>query len=137
LAKSYVIDRASFAKRVGPPLLLLGVAAALIFVTSIPPFCPMRMLLGIPCPSCGLTRATRLAMGGHFLAATHMHPLWLIVLPYLAVVGALQLRHQLAYGTLMPRAPRWVGATGTAIVALLVGVWIARFFGAFGGPVPI
>jgi hypothetical protein len=25
---------------------------------------------------------------------------------------------------------------GTALVALLVGVWVARFFGAFGGPVP-
>jgi hypothetical protein len=132
-----VNQRASFAKRVGPPLLLVGVAAALIFVTSIPSFCPMRVVLGIPCPSCGLTRATRLVLGGHFSAATAMHPLWLIVLPYLAIVGALQLRHQLKYGQLMPRAPRWVGIAGSIIVVLLVCVWIARFFGAFGGPVSI
>ena len=132
-----VNGRASFAMRVGPPLLLLGVAAALIFVTSIPPFCPMRLVFGIPCPSCGLTRATRLALGGHFSAATAMHPLWFVVLPYLAIVGLPQLRYQLQHGQPMPRSPRWVGISGGAIVALLVGVWIARFFGAFGGPVPI
>ncbi len=97
----------------------------------------MRLVLHIPCPSCGLTRATRLALGGHFSAATHMHPLWFVVLPYLAVVGAMQFRHQLKYGQLMPRAPRWVGLAGAALIVLLVGVWISRFFGAFGGPVPI
>jgi hypothetical protein len=129
--------RVSFAKRVGPPLLLFGLAAALIFVTSIPPFCPMRILFHVPCPSCGLTRATRLALSGQFVDATHMHPLWMVVLPYLAVVGALQLRHQLTFGTMMPRAPRWVGIFGSVIVALLIVVWIARFFGAFGGPAPI
>lgn len=132
-----MIERASFAKRVGPPLLLFGVAAALIFVTSIPPFCPMRLLFHIPCPSCGLTRATRLAIGGHFSDATRMHPLWMIVVPFLAVLGTMHLRHQLTFGTLMPRAPRWVGIVGGVIVALLIIVWIARFFGAFGGPAPI
>jgi hypothetical protein len=132
-----VNERASFAKRVGPPLLLLGVAAALIFVTAIPPLCPMRLVFGIPCPSCGLTRATRLAIGGDFSAATAMHPLWFVVLPYVAAVGALQLRHQLQFGQLMPRSPRWVGIVGGTVLALLIGVWIARFFGAFGGPVPI
>jgi hypothetical protein len=41
------------------------------------------------------------------------------------------------------REGRWpalggrMAAAGTALWALLVGVWIARFFGAFGGPVPV
>ncbi|MEO8876214.1 MAG: DUF2752 domain-containing protein [Polyangiaceae bacterium] len=131
-------ERPSLAQRLGPPLLLFGVAAALAFVTSIPPFCPLRLLLRIPCPSCGLTRATRLALGGHFAAATALHPLWSVVLPFLAVVGLMQLRHHLAHGTFMRfDAQPWIGRIGTALVALLVLVWVARFFGAFGGPAPI
>ena len=124
-------------RRAAPVLGLVAIALAIVFVTSIPPFCPMRMVLGIPCPSCGLTRATRLALGGHFSAATAMHPLWFVVLPFLAVVGAMQVRHQLKFGQLMPRSPRWISFAGGIVIALLVGVWIARFFGAFGGPVPI
>ena len=32
---------------------------------------------------------------------------------------------------------RWVTAVAVALGAAMVGVWIARFFGAFGGPVPV
>jgi hypothetical protein len=28
-------------------------------------------------------------------------------------------------------------AAAALVVALMVGVWVARFFGAFGGPVPV
>ncbi len=120
------------------PILVIGVlGAAMVFTTSIPSFCPMRILLHVPCPSCGLTRATRLALGGHFSAATAMHPLWFIVLPFLTVVGAMQVKHQLQFGQLVTRTPKWARMSGSVIVVLLVVVWIARFFGAFGGPVSL
>jgi hypothetical protein len=32
---------------------------------------------------------------------------------------------------------RWVTAGALVLTVLLVGVWIARFLGAFGGPVPV
>jgi len=98
----------------------------------------MRWLLGVPCPSCGLTRAARLALSGEFSAATAMHPLWFLILPFVAVVGAWE-------SALYVRDGSWGRVTGRrrvrqvawALVVALVGLWIAREFGAFGGPVSL
>lgn len=38
--------------------------------------CPVYRTVGIPCPSCGMTRAYRLFFGGHFREAFAMHPLF-------------------------------------------------------------
>ncbi len=92
----------------------------------------------MPCPSCGLTRAARLALHGELAAATRMHPLWFIVLPYVGAVGALECIEELRTGTwgrLTGR--RWVKHVGALILALLVAVWFARELGALGGPVAI
>lgn len=35
--------------------------------------CPMRMLAGVPCPGCGLTRAFLLLLQGKVREATAMH----------------------------------------------------------------
>jgi hypothetical protein len=98
----------------------------------------MRLLLGVPCPSCGLTRAARFAVGGEFAAATAMHPLWFLVLPFVAVMGvsesALYVRDG-AWGGVMGR--RGVKHVAWGLVVALLGVWIARELGAFGGPVPL
>lgn len=99
--------------------------------------CPVHTLFGIPCPSCGLTRATRLAAHGDFAGATHMHPLWMVVLPFLMVAVGTELAGYV-------RGGRWGSAgrvrairvAGLATVGLLLVVWIARFLGAFGGPCP-
>lgn len=127
----------------------IAVAAALLFVTSMPALCPTRALFHVPCPSCGLTRAARLVFAGRFGEATRMHPLWMILFPYLGALLAVQLGNYVRRGTWdappaepSPSALSKAFASALApvtyvIVALLVVVWVARFFGAFGGPVPI
>jgi hypothetical protein len=35
------------------------------------------------------------------------------------------------------RRARWLDAVLALIVVLIVGVWLSRFGGAFGGPVPV
>lgn len=40
--------------------------------------CPTYRIFGIPCPSCGVTRAYRLFLSGHFREAFLMHPLFLL-----------------------------------------------------------
>jgi hypothetical protein len=125
-------------RRAMGPALLAVFAVALVAVPAIPSACPMRLLLHVPCPSCGLTRAARLALGGDFGAATRMHPLWFLVLPYVGIVGA-------AESVAFVRTGRWgrvaglafVRRAGVALVALLIAVWVARWFGAFGGPVSL
>jgi hypothetical protein len=107
-----------------------------LLLAGLPWPCPVRLMTGFPCPSCGLTRATRLALRGDFGAATAMHPLWFVVLPALAALGVAEcvafFRIRRWGSVLEGRFARRVGAV---ILALLLGVWVARFFGAFGGPV--
>ncbi|HEX3597754.1 MAG TPA: DUF2752 domain-containing protein [Polyangiaceae bacterium] len=97
------------------------------------PLCPFALAFGIPCPGCGLCRATGFLLIGHVRAALAVHPLVLVALP-----GAVAL----ALHATSPRPPparREVAMTALSAVLLvaLLAVWLARFAGAFGGPVPL
>ncbi len=104
------------------------------------PLCPFAIVTRHPCPGCGLTRATLALAQGHIHEALHFHPLVMIVSP-LVILGF----GYNAYGYI--RQGRWSAAeslqglwiTRFAIVlgVAMVGVWLARFLGAFGGPVPV
>jgi hypothetical protein len=106
------------------------------------PFCPMASVLGVPCPGCGLTRATLALAHGDLLHALELHPLVLVLAPLFiwAMTSA-------ALGYVRgPRDPRpvrlWLASrTVTALASLLMlatlGVWGARFLGYFGGPVQV
>jgi len=109
------------------------------------PLCPTAALFGVPCPGCGLTRATLALLHGDVGAALHLHPLVFVLTPTYALaigVAALSYVRGLAPSTaaaraksfVMSRAFTWAAA---ALLALVVGVWAARFFGAFGGPAPV
>ena len=63
-------------------LYLLGIAWAFIYThykVSIL-LCPTKWALGIPCPGCGMTRATSLLFKGDIVAAITMNPNILIAL---------------------------------------------------------
>ena len=49
--------------------------------------CPLKRLTGIPCPSCGTTRACLLLLNGHPRAAFAMQPFALIAIPLLLLVA--------------------------------------------------
>jgi hypothetical protein len=72
-------------KGLAPALALFALAA--LVVAGLPWRCPLLALTGIPCPTCGITRATRLALHGDFAAATRMHPLWFVVVPACVGIG--------------------------------------------------
>ncbi len=122
-------------------MVTLSCAFALIVVERLP-FCPMATLLGVPCPGCGLTRATLALLHGDVRAALALHPLVLVLAPLFAaaIAGA-------AFGYVRgPSAGRkpnlWLASRGATLVgaALLVatlGVWGVRFLGYLGGPAPV
>lgn len=104
------------------------------------PMCPSAAAFGIPCPGCGLTRATLAALHGHFAQAFHYHPLFLLVTPvYVFVLSSLAWGYIRGGMDKIPSQRTSVIVSTLAIVIFisLFGVWLARFFGAFGGPVPV
>ncbi len=72
--------------------------------------------------------------------AWHLHPLFPLVAPvYVYFVVALIYRF-VAGARAKPvsrRADRVVSIVAGVAVALLIVVWVSRFLGAFGGPVPV
>lgn len=47
--------------------------------------CTLRILTGIPCPACGMTRAALLFFTGHIRESISMHPAWPFVLVFAIV----------------------------------------------------
>lgn len=123
------------AARLAAVVAVLG-AAVLLRV----PLCPMAILTRHPCPGCGLTRATLALAEGRVGDALHLHPLSILLVP---LVGAALAYNGLAYvkegrvAAAQSLQGRWVTRFGVALGVVVVAVWLARFFGAFGGPVPV
>jgi hypothetical protein len=120
-------------------LAAFGVALAAAAALRIP-LCPVALLTGRPCPGCGLTRATLALLHGHVREAVGIHPLAPLVSPLLAgflAYGAVVYVREGRWPANGGRAAGWVAGAGVVLWALLLGVWLARFWGAFGGPVSV
>ena len=106
------------------------------------PFCPLASVLGVPCPGCGLTRATLALAHGDLHHAFELHPLVLVLSPLFiwamssAAIGYVR-GPRAAQPVRLWVASRTVTALGSLLMLLTLGVWAARFFGYFGGPVPV
>ena len=80
----------SAAKRWGPCVLAIALAYGLMFALGIT--CPIRFLTGISCPGCGMTRAVLSALRFRFADAFCFHPLWILLLPAVALIGYLSFK---------------------------------------------
>ena len=99
--------------------------------------CPTAGLTGFPCPGCGLTRAGLELLRGRVAQAWAYHPLIFVVGPAVALylmVLTIDAFWPLAWFRTSSTQHR-VSLAGLMLAILLFGVWIARFAGAFGGPV--
>jgi hypothetical protein len=88
------------------------------------PACPVKTLSGLPCPSCGATRATLALAGGAPLAALGANPL--VTLAWTAlIVGGLVALAMAVCDAPLPSLPRRLplGAR-LGVVALLVANWL-------------
>lgn len=132
------IERAGLLGRLTRVALVFGALGTAVALEL--PLCPFAITTGKPCPGCGLTRAGLALLFGDLNAALAFHPLSPLLVPLVALfVGA----NALAYAA----QGRWAVAEGLRgrpatvasllLGALLLGVWVARFLGAFGGPVPV
>jgi len=109
------------------PFVVGLVFAALVAFEIVPWRCPIALVFGVPCPTCGITRAIRCVLHADFAGAFHFYPLW----PGIFLAAAI------AAGEIFAWKKRALHVAGLALAALAFVVWIARFFGAFGGPAPV
>jgi len=122
---------------------LAGAFAAIVALRV--PFCPLAGMFGVPCPGCGLTRATLALAHGELRHAHELHPLVLILAPLF--IGAMSSaafsyvrgpgRHSEPRSVSAWLGSRFVTALGSVLLFVTLGVWGARFLGYFGGPVPV
>ncbi|MFQ5669206.1 MAG: DUF2752 domain-containing protein [Acidobacteriota bacterium] len=108
---------------VGGFLLVAGLAAARTRAwMALAPGCVLKAVTGVPCPTCGGTRAALALAGGHPLAALGWNPLvgaglmaLALYVPYAWLVTAGRLP-PLRTGWLRPPMPVWLRGTMAGIV---------------------
>ncbi|HEX8337207.1 MAG TPA: DUF2752 domain-containing protein, partial [Pyrinomonadaceae bacterium] len=98
--------------------------------------CPLKSALGIPCPGCGLTRASVALLRGDFAAAFGLHafaPVLLLGLAAFAAAGLLPAARREAFAGAVTRFERRTRAAYVLAAAVLL-YWSVRLFflpGAF------
>ena len=98
--------------------------------------CPLKAAFGIPCPGCGLTRASVALLRGEFATAFRLHafaPVLLLGLAALAVAGLLPAARRDAFAALVGRVERRTRVAYVVLAGLLV-YWSVRLLflpGAF------
>ncbi len=83
--------------------------------------CPMRRFAGIPCPTCGLTRASFLLLEGRLVAAVLQNPLFVIAGGVLLVMLAVRLA--IGRAIELKLTPRERIVAGLAALAAVLANW--------------
>jgi len=117
----------------------MGAIAALLLSGAIR--CPFAAMTHQPCPGCGSTRAVIALLHFHFGEALRFNPSAPIVAICVGVIAAEGLFRVVRDGharDLALQGPgRWALRGLVLAVVLQLPIWALRFFGLFGGPVPV
>ncbi|MBV9928935.1 MAG: DUF2752 domain-containing protein [Acidobacteria bacterium] len=92
--------------------------------------CPLKSATGIPCPGCGLTRASVALLRGDFASGLRAHafaPVLLVSLAALAVSALLPAARREAFAALVARFERRTKVAYVVLGALLL-YWSVRLF---------
>ncbi len=103
--------------------------------------CPFAAMTHQPCPGCGSTRAVVALLHLHPIEALRFNPSAPIVAISVGVLAAEGLfrvvRDGHAKDLALEGPGRWALRALVIAVVLQLPIWALRFFGLFGGPVPV
>lgn len=97
-------------------IILSVLALFVLYLTVSGVHCPIYYLLGIPCPTCGMTRAYISFFHGNFSKAMQYHPLFLLA-PVLLFVGIHEKAH--FFSRIPPKYIRFVLCAGGTLFVLV------------------
>lgn len=102
-------------------LILMGAAAVFVLILSRAGLlrCPLNTVFGIPCPSCGITRALISVFHGDMAAAFFYHPLWPVIVSAVILFALCQCG-------VINLTGRAVSICCIALAVLLTGCYIIR-----------
>ncbi len=118
---------------------IVAAAFVLMYLLRVP-ICPFAIITRHPCPGCGLTRAGFSLLQGDLHEALHLHPLVIPIVPIVALVMLHGTYNYVRWGRWYTFAfvrNRMITIGSIVLMGAMIAVWIARFLGAFGGPVAV
>ena len=122
--------------------LLASLAVARVFAAAsaeavrvagaeLPVVCVSRLLFGVSCPGCGMTRSVLMTLGGDLRGALAANPAGPLLVVALALLGAQLLyaaSRPLGLGagrqSFKPRLRFWASAYAAAVVSVMVIQWV-------------
>ena len=88
--------------------------------------CPIRRIIGIPCPACGITRSWLCVLKMDFEGAISFHPLFWFIPMYVLIMLHSNTKH-------IEKIPKWVYRLFVFIGAtLILYIYIYRMVNGFG-----
>ncbi len=101
--------------------------------------CPTAKIFHIPCPGCGSTRAVQALLTGDF-AGILVNPFGLLAAVAIGLLAIRGIGLEYTDGNMLRLDRGWGAFVSKALVVVAVleiALWVVRWFGLFGGPVPV
>lgn len=114
---------------------LLGAFGAVLAAKAVP--CGFAAVTHHPCPGCGSTRAVLALFSGDLDGVLRNNPFGPVMAVVLGVLVVQTILSVLRHGDLRDVGGRRLTRLVMVLAAFEVALWIARFCGAFGGPVAV
>ncbi|MBX3207330.1 MAG: DUF2752 domain-containing protein [Labilithrix sp.] len=126
-------------RRAALAVALAGLVGTLLYAKAIP--CAFASLFHTPCPGCGSTRAVLALAHGDLDGALRYNAVGPVMALFIGIFAVQAFVSVLVHGDLRDAGEGRLGFVVKrgifVLFALEVLLWIARLFGAFGGPVPV
>ncbi|MBX3259970.1 MAG: DUF2752 domain-containing protein [Labilithrix sp.] len=126
-------------RRAGLTVAFAGAVGALLYAQAIP--CAFASLFHAPCPGCGSTRAVLALARGDLQGVLRYNAVGPVMALFIGIFAVQAFVSVLVHGDLRGAGEGRLGFVLKRGILALFGLelllWIVRFFGAFGGPVPV